>query len=522
MPAWRLIIGILFVMIALSISPEPLAQTIERLVMPGPVVEGHAEIEDECAACHKPFQKASQNALCRDCHEDIDADIRESTGFHGLSSEVAAGKCATCHTDHVGRDADIVELDESSFNHDLTDFHLMGAHRLLECTSCHTPGKRHRDAPATCIDCHAEDDVHEGRLGTACTDCHNESDWQNVIFDHDTTGYPLIGRHREVACLDCHADRTFVGAPVACIGCHEKDDVHEGRSGRKCDSCHDPRSWGETSFDHERDTEFPLSGSHAGLACGDCHSEEPFSDALTPDCVSCHLDDDAHDGHYGPDCAGCHADTAWDDIRFDHSRDTDYPLRGAHEPLACNDCHVEPVFEVALDTGCNACHADDDPHKGEQGTECRNCHSEFAWSTDVYFDHGLTAFPLLGKHADVACEDCHETQVFRDADVACVSCHRTDDPHEGRYVEDCALCHNPVSWDEWRFDHNASTDFPLEGAHVEVACDDCHRQSLEAIRKIGSQCGDCHRADDVHNGRFGFDCERCHSADSFRNVRNIR
>jgi hypothetical protein len=79
-----------------------------------------------------------------------------------------------------------------------------------------------------------------------------------------------------------------------------------------------------------------------------------------------------------------------------------------------------------------------------------------------------------------------------------------------------------VDWLQWQFDHNSQTDFPLEGAHVNVACETCHRQPLSAQVKLGSQCGDCHRTDDVHDGEFGPDCGRCHSAESFRDVRSIQ
>jgi hypothetical protein len=103
-----------------------------------------------------------------------------------------------------------------------------------------------------------------------------------------------------------------------------------------------------------------------------------------------------------------------------------------------------------------------------------------------------------------------------------VDCHLEDDPHDGRYHADCASCHNPVDWVKWFFDHEVQTDFPLTGAHAEVICNDCHRQSLSALSRIRARCGDCHRADDIHDGEFGLDCGRCHYADSFREVRSIQ
>jgi hypothetical protein len=129
---------------------------------------------------------------------------------------------------------------------------------------------------------------------------------------------------------------------------------------------------------------------------------------------------------------------------------------------------------------------------------------------------------LLGAHTNTECTACHESQVFRDASTDCADCHREDDPHAGRFSQVCASCHNPVDWLQWRFDHNRQTDFALTGAHTDVACESCHRQSLRTQTSIGQRCGDCHRADDIHDGEFGFDCGRCHTADSFLEVRSIQ
>jgi hypothetical protein len=57
---------------------------------------------------------------------------------------------------------------------------------------------------------------------------------------------------------------------------------------------------------------------------------------------------------------------------------------------------------------------------------------------------------------------------------------------------------------------------------VDVACDDCHRSSLDAMQNLGNSCGSCHRADDVHDGEFGADCGRCHADNSFKEVRSLQ
>ena len=495
---------------------------VKTLIMPGEVIDGHAEFEAECDSCHEAFDRSKQRDLCLDCHEDVASDINNVVGFHGLFEDARLDDCADCHTDHEGRDAIIIELNEQLFNHDYTNFALSGEHAQAACGDCHEPQTKFRDAEPECFACHEADNVHGDTMGTECGDCHQPTAWLDVEFDHDVTGWPLVGFHNEAACLDCHADDTFQDTETTCYGCHAGDDVHDGKSGQECENCHSPTGWDDTSFNHARDTRFNLDGSHADLSCGDCHSEDPFSDNLDMACVSCHLEDDNHNGHLGGTCDTCHVSSDWAFVQFDHNTDTEHEIHGAHQDLECTDCHVEPVYDVALQSGCNSCHSEDDPHEGTQGEACQDCHNEMSWPDDVFFDHGLTRFPLLGAHTDTECTACHDSHVFRDASTLCVDCHRDDDPHDGRFSSDCASCHNPVDWMQWRFDHNRQTDFMLDGAHTDVACESCHRQSLNVQTTIGQRCGDCHRADDVHDGEFGFDCGRCHTADSFTEVRSIQ
>lgn len=509
-------------MLACTIMQTVNAQNVESLVMPGPVARAHADVESDCSSCHKRFSRGKQRALCLDCHEDVAEDINHETGFHGRFPDVQTSKCASCHADHEGRDADILGLNESTFDHAFTDFELLGKHLDALCADCHEPAEKYRDVSGGCVDCHREDDAHKNSLGTECGVCHKSTGWEDAEFDHDVTEFSLVGHHLETDCLDCHEDPTYLGAPTDCYSCHKEDDAHDGRSGNECGNCHSPVDWDDTSFDHGRDTEFPLEGSHGELTCNDCHSEDPFADEMDRACVACHLEDDDHEGHNGRECESCHSAVTWDDITFDHDRDTDYALNGAHEDAACNDCHVEPIFEKKLKSACNACHVDDDVHKGAQGDQCQDCHNETSWKEAPFFSHDLTQFPLLGEHDNVECEDCHDSQVFTDAETDCVACHREDDAHRGNLEDNCGTCHNPVAWDLWLFDHNTQTDFLLDGAHVEVACDDCHRSPLAAMRNSGDNCGGCHRNDDVHDGEFGPDCGRCHSDRSFKDVRSLQ
>ena len=73
------------------------AQTIESLVMPGDVVSGHADIEENCKGCHKRFDRKAQRDLCLDCHEDVAGDEQATTRAGALRSielRLAAGRGA--------------------------------------------------------------------------------------------------------------------------------------------------------------------------------------------------------------------------------------------------------------------------------------------------------------------------------------------------------------------------------------------------------------------------------------------
>ena len=493
------------------------AVDFEKLVMPGPVIQGHADIEGECSKCHSPFERQAQDSRCVACHEKIGADLAHHTGFHGKAPGVAKARCRDCHGEHEGREADIVGLDRAAFDHGQTDYPLHGAHARLACDSCHREGVAFRDAPGACVDCHRSDDAHAGKLGTDCAHCHEEAAWKQASFDHDRTKFPLRGEHRKAECGLCHPNQRFEGTPTDCNSCHRVDDAHAGRFGPDCKRCHDAQAWKPAHFDHALDGHFPLRGAHAPLACESCHVGGLERD-LPRDCATCHRADDVHRGRRGTDCERCHSETTWKTEKFDHDRETHFPLRGSHRGIACDACHTGTLGREKLETSCVGCHRDDDVHRGQLGASCDACNGEKGWS-EVMFEHDVTRFPLLGVHATTACEQCHTTRRFHDAALECKSCHAEDDIHVGRLGPDCGLCHNPNGWERWHFDHDRQTSFALRGAHEKLDCHLCHRAPPDADVPLLASCGGCHARDDRHGGGFGSDCARCHQETTWREVR---
>jgi len=500
-----------------GVAEAVFAGGLESLVMPGPVIADHAKHEAGCSQCHQPFSKDSQDQLCRDCHEKVDADMRNKQGLHG-NGMAGDMECKHCHTDHEGREADIIQFDMEVFDHDSTDYPLEGGHLLLQCNACHTSSRKYRDTPHNCIDCHRDEDLHQGLLGETCSNCHNVNTWHNNDFEHGKTNFPLRGKHAEVACNTCHIDQQYKDTTADCFGCHRLNDAHARRYGTKCGECHAERGWDYIHFDHDRDTEYPLDGRHDKVHCDACHTGILHEMPPATECVDCHDRDDEHQGRYGRDCGACHKPQGWSEASFEHDGKTRFPLRGRHQEIECGACHRGNVFTESLQTQCYSCHRPDDVHQGEQGKLCTACHDAAGWNKNIRFDHDMVRFPLIGLHAVTSCDECHPSAVFRTAASDCNSCHRTDDVHELRLGTHCESCHNPNAWSLWEFDHDTRTEYPLDGAHEDIGCLGCHDQPAPQGIGLSTSCAACHRADDAHDGQFGSFCGRCHRTESFNTV----
>lgn len=233
------------------------------------------------------------------------------------------------------------------------------------------------------------------------------------------------------------------------------------------------------------------------------------------------------------------------------------PLATAHQDLdaqtQCFKCHARGGGMTAR---CLECHTEiaalREANRGVHGRdararECAACHPDHAgrdcalvrWeegSTDA-FDHTRSGWPLQGKHARLACRECHQPRYQRmpmvsrikkkDAaqswvglETACLSCH--SDPHKGGFGTDCASCHETGDWhriNHQTFNHDL-TRYPLRGRHAAAACEKCH----DPVRAWGKQppfdrCSSCHQ--DVHRGLGTIagkpaDCAACHGVEGFK------
>lgn len=514
--------------------------TAAQLISPGRLSQAHAHLEGmgSCTQCHRLRNRGVDRERCLDCHQPLARRIRDGVGYHGRLREP---DCGACHKEHLGKDFRISHFSVDTFPHDSTGFALKGKHLQTECRSCHDPSliaasdvtefKGEANAlertflglPTRCGDCHQEEDPHREQFQERdCSSCHDEEEWPVARdFDHSRTSYPLEGRHAQLECGACHQEEENPAGSfrryrpldfAGCQSCH--DDPHGGELPGRCDGCHRPQGWDrvrrdrvESVFDHGV-TGFPLEGAHIRVDCRICHTTEPGPEGIrltfaagepgsrsyprpnSDSCGACHLD--PHHGTFtNRGCEACHNGEAWLPTEFDtdrHDRESAFRLDGAHRVTPCTACHpagdggVGPFRMRIPEYGdCSTCHHEDDPHEGAFGNEpCQTCHGTEAFLMETFN---------------------HERVKVREWIRTCDACHGDGQPHGDQFAgRQCGTCHGTTDFRIPEFDHS-STRFPLDGAHREVPCNECHGMEelpgapdrfLVRYRPLDTTCSACH------------------------------
>lgn len=218
--------------------------------------------------------------------------------------------------------------------------------------------------------------------------------------------------------------------------------------------------------DRHRDSPGPVSATHAqepslaGRGCEQCHGKG--SEGMSAACASCHAE-----------------------IATQIAAKRGFHGKLAGDPNRCETCHLEHRGR-------------DFPLVGAQSFALAGVPERKAYA------HAGLDFHLTGRHASLACADCHKeadatvlakgSKRFLGLDQACARCH--EDVHKGK-LPDCASCHG----EEHPFAKVANfvhtTKFPLTDAHAKPGCTDCHaKDSAHAIEAVPGKpvraCEDCH------------------------------
>jgi hypothetical protein len=504
---------------------------------PGDLASPHSLLEgmSNCTKCHVLGSKVSADK-CLECHKEIKERTSAFKGYHS-SPDVKGKECIICHSDHHGKNFQMVRFDVTKFDHNLTGFPLSSPHSKKQCIDCHN-GKLISDLKVkskkftylglgtSCLSCH--NDYHNKSLSSDCLSCHTPDSFKTASkFNHDKTNFRLSGRHQGVDCALCHksgseADKKikdFCIAEFNCSDCHK--DPHQNKFGQTCSQCHNEDSFevvkGVKGFDHNK-TDFKLEDKHLAINCKACHKTK-FTDPLKFKlCTDCHTD--YHKNQFAkngtsPDCSQCHSVKGFKLFSYtiDQHDKGSFPLEGAHIAIPCTDCHRKQKDWSFRSIGkdCKDCHKDIHLNqidaKFYPGENCKICHNSGTWD-DITFDHSKTEFTLTGGHLNKECKACHVTvtddkkneQRFAGLTGECSICHT--DKHfkqfEKNGITDCKECHGTTDWKASEFDHN-KTAFKLDGKHINVPCAKCHKPQQEGSSFY------------VKYKLKIFTCESCHS-----------
>ncbi|MFN8006698.1 MAG: hypothetical protein U0V70_06710 [Terriglobia bacterium] len=372
-----------------------------------------------------------------------------------------------------------------------------------------------------------------------------------------TTCHSSGGGAGKFKCVECHTE--ILQRVQGNKGFHARV-VDKSKGGQDCIRCHAEHlgedfaiiHWepSREAFDH-RQVGYPLQGKHATLECSRCHQPSHLMAAdlralqgrdlqktylgLSTQCTSCHQD--IHRGQLGENCTSCHTFQSWKEKGgFDHQR-TAFPLTGLHQEVPCQKCHLRPEngtlaakYKGIAFGRCNDCHRD--PHQAAFQAACQNCHVTTGWRLVKKlsgFDHQVTAYPLRGLHAEVACAKCHPTSNFSQPipHAKCMDCHKAD-PHNGQFARradsgECGSCHVETGFKPSTFsrENHQKTSYPLTGKHEPVDCVKCHLpKGKDTLFRVKHEaCLDCHQ--DVHENQFTGStfsnrCDGCHTLQGFQ------
>lgn len=382
-------------------------------------------LSKECLSCHADYHQGKLSNKCTNCHNFN--SFKKATGFdHSQTrfpllgqhkkvaclqchkTEIINGKaaqkfkgllfanCTACHKDvhenKFGQNCKQCHTEESfhlvkgmkSFDHDKTDFKLIGKHKLVPCKECHKTSLTAPIKHNNCSDCHSDyhkKEFAKNGITPDCNTCHTNDGFSPSTFTiekHNQSKFKLEGAHLATSCTTCHKkqkDWTFRNLGNKCVDCHKND--HKGfipekyYPGENCLVCHNDASWKIVKFDHNK-TSFKLEGAHSKASCEECHYRKNENGIRTQkfagtskECSSCHKDNHMEQFAVNgkTDCTRCHNFASWENSKFDHNTSR-FKIDGQHKNVKCEECH-KPIMNTKgkyieykfNNINCSKCHA---------------------------------------------------------------------------------------------------------------------------------------------------------------------
>jgi len=323
-------------------------------------------------------------------------------------------------------------------------------------------------------------------------------------FDHLTTGFELIGQHRDLPCESCHVNAIFKGTPHDCRSCHgigtavhatSKPANHILTSDR-CEACHTAVAWSPAvTFDH----------TEARGSCSTCHNG-----VQAQGMGAMHIATDL-------ECDACHSTIGWAGAVFSHAGITS----------GCASCHDnihapgKPANHIVTSLPCEDCHTSTTtwtgalampPNHIPTSAPCAQCHTAGG---------NFALYSVTGTHTGVTtCNECHAPAIA--GTFANVTITTTPGGHFPIGSVDCGSsgCHTAANVSPGGFHIGAASitapTLNLAGhgsiAGAVPACDTCHESApylgmiassasagdsrpsaaLDKLHPASGDCGSCH------------------------------
>ena len=211
----------------------------------------------------------------------------------------------------------------------------------------------------------------------------------------------------------------------------------------------------------------------------------------------------------------------------------------------CAACHVPFWSEEHMQDRCIACHTEVAEEREIESSmhgffdtlyTCQECHIEHHGATAPLTDFKRVVFPhqnvgfFLTAHRELPpasqpeCQSCHPQSVHEFDVNSCRECHEQNDAsgtqkHIDIFHWDCLGCHDGSFRVGAGFDHQQAL-FPLQGAHLNVPCEACHKiaSNMDDLQSTPHECIECHAEMDEHAGQMGENCGQCHSPLNWQTV----
>lgn len=183
--------------------------TWEHMASPGRLSSSHANLENNCSACHTSF-KGVDPLKCTACHASNQNLLkRQPTAFHAHVTS-----CGECHIEHRGIDKRPTEMDHSALAiiglRQLKDKKedaqaVQTAQFLAELAKKgnggldpirFNPRLSPKEAALNCFTCHGNQDRHGTLFGMDCAACHTTDRWNIPEFRHPSAN--------SMDCNQCH------------------------------------------------------------------------------------------------------------------------------------------------------------------------------------------------------------------------------------------------------------------------------------------------------------------------------